>query len=227
MRDRNFLACRLQHRQLRAFSLVELLMVMVIISILIGLAYLAIPSLLVATGFNQGSHLVIDSLDFARQNAITQNVPTVAVVRITGPNAWQRLAVFSAPVSNSGSSQWAQVSPWRNLPAQTFIDSTYDPSTEPWTTLANSIAQSSVLAPATAIQDMSTPLIFKQDYYAIGFLPDGSLQNTANVALRIVKGRLTNGAIVVEQDSGGQPLDWVKLIILQITGQVKDIRKGQ
>jgi prepilin-type N-terminal cleavage/methylation domain-containing protein len=217
----------LKNLKQQAFSLIELMAVLAIISILTVLVFLNAPSMLGAIGFTQGSRLVLDTLNYARENAVTKSVPTVVVIRTTGANAWQRLAVFSAPANSTGSSNWAQVSQWQNLSQRAFIDSTYDPSTEPWTSPANSIAQSPVVAPSSPIQDGGTPLTYKTDYYAVGFLPDGSLQNTNNIAIRIVKGRSQNGVITIEKDSGGQPVDWVKLIIVQIRGHIKEIRKGQ
>jgi hypothetical protein len=201
--------------------------VLAIILILTALAYLNGPSLLEATDFTQGSRLVLDTLNNARGNAVNQSVPTVVAIRITGTDAWQRLAIFSAPVSNTGSSNWVQISKWQNLPQRAFIDSTYNPAAEPWTSPANSLAQSPVMAPASPIQDGGTSLTYQQDYYAIGFLTDGSLQNSNNMALRIVRGHNPNGVITMEVDSSGQPLDWVKIMIVEITGQVKEIRKGQ
>jgi hypothetical protein len=169
----------------------------------------------------------LDTFNYARQSAVTQGTPTVVAIRTTGPNAWQRMAIFSAPASSTGSSNWVQLSQWQNLPKRTYIDSTYNPATEPWTSLPSSITQSPVTAPSSPIQDGGTPLTYQTDYYAVGFLLDGSLQNTNNLALRIVKGHSVNSVITVEKDSSGQPVDWVKLILLQITGQVKEIEKGQ
>lgn len=222
-----------KHRGCRAFSLLELVAVLAIAAILVALTAYGLGAL-GAQGLDTGGRLVNDELNYARESAITQGVSTVLVIRTSGAFAWQRLAVFTMTPGISPTTPgvtvwtWTQVSSWQNLPSRAFIDSTYNPATaETWTQPPLGLAQAqTVAAPSVAITDGPATLTLGTDYDCIGFLPSGALMGSSNIALRVVRARNINGQIVVDGGTA-TPTDWVKLIIQQITGEVKELYPGQ
>jgi hypothetical protein len=177
-------------------------------------------------GVTSGGQLVYDSLNYARENATIKGVPNVVVIRRTGVHRWQRLAVFSMPPDGDA---WTQLTKWENLPQRAYIDPHYDPSTEPWNKKPLGIAQGQdqIPAPTVAIKDGSDILDGDTDYYCISFVPSGGILADNNIALRVIRGRDLNGQIVADSGSDGEPLDWVKLIVEKVAGQVKRLSVGQ
>jgi hypothetical protein len=172
-----------------------------------------------------GSQLVSDSLALARNLAITKNLATFVVIRSSGDQSWQRLAVF-ALAPDSG--QWKVASQWKSLSSGASIDQTYDPSTEPWSNSPIDIAEAhaAVTPPSQAIKDGNQNLAFGTDYLCIGFRPSGALLADKALALRIVRGTRTGNTF---NAVGGNttPTDWVKLIVEKSTGRSKELRPNQ
>lgn len=212
-------------QSLRAFTLLELLVVVAIIAILMLLAARIFTG---GSNTSAGAQLVFDHLSAARQHAITKGKLTALAIR-TGTvgsgegEPWARLAIFE--VQQPGG-EWVRVSPWRNMPRRAYIDSTYDPADEPWTRTPASLpdAHERILAPTPALRDGSNNLTHGTDYQVIAFRPDGGLELGENVALRIVRGGLDESDQVVPDGGSEEPSDWIKLIIENVTGRVKEIR---
>jgi len=208
--------------QSRAFSLVELLVVVAVLSVLGGLVVINAPALLASGGLRSGSQLVSDSLAMARNVALSRNLATFVVIRSSGDQSWQRLAVFALEPE---SSQWKSASHWKNIPQGAFIDQTYDPGAESWSNSPIDLAEAhaAVTPPSQAIKDGNQNLAFGTDYLCIGFLPSGALLADKALALRIVRGVRTGGNFSA---AGGNatPTDWVKLIIEKNTGRTKELR---
>jgi prepilin-type N-terminal cleavage/methylation domain-containing protein len=211
--------------QSRAFSLVELLVVVAVLSVLAGLVVINGPALLASGGLRSGSQLVSDSLALARNMARSRNSATYVVIRSTGDQSWQRLAVFSLDPT---SQQWKQLMPWKNIPQGAFIDQTYDPSAEPWSKKPIDLtrAHAAVPAPSQVISDAGQNLTFGTDYLCIGFWPSGALISDDNLALRIVRG-VRNGSNFIAAGGNAAPADWVKLIVEKNTGRTKELRPNE
>jgi prepilin-type N-terminal cleavage/methylation domain-containing protein len=211
--------------QSRAFSLVELLVVVAVLSVLGGLVVINAPALLASGGLRSGTQLVSDSLALARNVALSRNSATYVVIRSSGDKSWQRLAVFSLDPT---SGQWNSASPWKSMPSGAIIDQTYDPSAEPWTNKPIDLAQAhvSVPAPSQAISDGNQVLAFGTDYLCIGFLPSGGLLADKALALRIVRG-VRDGSNFSAAGGNATPIDWVKLIVEKNTGRTKEIRPAK
>ena len=209
----------------RAFSLVELLVVVAIMGILGSLLAINGPSLLSAGALTGASQMVVDNLAFARDHAMAKSVPTFVAIQNSGDRSWQRIAVFALPAE---SSSWEQVSQWKSLPDRAFVDNTYDPQTEPWSNKPCDLngAHSNVPAPASPIRDGSRSLAFGADYLCVGFLPSGALLSDNNLAIRIVRGRRV-GAELITDGGASTPTDWVKLLLEKSTGRSKEIRLNQ
>ena len=211
--------------RLRAFSLVELLVVVAILGLLGSLLAINGPSLLSAAALRGGSQIVADNLAFARDYAMAKSVPTFVAIQNSGDKSWQRIAVFAFPAE---SSSWEQVTAWKNLPERAFVDSTYDPLAEPWSNKPTDLnhAHSNVPAPSSSIRDGSRSLAFGTDYLCFGFLPSGALLSDSNLAIRIVRGR-RQGAELIADGGASTPNDWVKLLVEKSTGRSKEIRPNQ
>jgi len=209
----------------RAFSLIELLVVVAILGILGVLAVINGPGLLSVGGLRAGSQLVADAVALARDTAITKNTATVVVIRISGDQSWQRLSIFEV---DNVSGQWKMLMPWKNIPQGAFIDQTYDPSAEPWSKKPIDLVQAhaNVTAPSQSISDAGQTLAFGTDYKCVGFWPSGALISDNNLAVRIVRGIRTGNTF---NAAGGNatPTDWVKLIVEKNTGRTKEIRPNQ
>jgi len=209
----------------KAFSLMELLVVVAIISALSGLLVLNGPALVASAGLRSGSQLVSDTLALARNLALSRNAASYVVIRSSGDQSWQRLAVFALDPS---SGQWNLALPWKSMPSGAWIDQNYDPSTEAWSNLPTDIskAHAKVTAPSQTIRDGNQSLTFGTDYLCIGFLPNGALLADKSLALRIVRGIRTGQSFIV---IGGNttPTDWVKLIVEKNTGRTKELRPNQ
>lgn len=210
---------------LKAFSLLELLVVVAILGLLGSLLAINGPSLLSAGALTGASQMVVDNLAFARDHAMAKSVPTFVAIQNSGDKSWQRIAVFAFPAE---ASSWEQVSQWKNLPDRAFIDSTYDPQTEPWSNKPTNLndTHSNVPAPSSPIRDGSRTLTFGTDYLSVGFLPSGALLADKNLAIRVVRGR-RQGAELTADGGASTPTDWVKLLLEKSTGRSKEIRPNQ
>jgi prepilin-type N-terminal cleavage/methylation domain-containing protein len=215
--------CHISHH--RAFSLVELLVVVAIMGILGSLLAINGPSLLSAGALTGGSQIVVDNFAFARDHAMSKSVPTFVAIQNSGDKSWQRIAVFAL---RADSVSWEQVSQWKNLPDRAFVDSSYDPQTEPWSKKPTDLtdAHSNVPAPSSTLRDGSRSLAFGTDYLCVGFLPSGALLADNNLAIRIVRGR-RQGADFTADGGASTPTDWVKLLLEKSTGRSKEIRPNQ
>jgi prepilin-type N-terminal cleavage/methylation domain-containing protein len=205
----------------RAFSLVELLVVVAVLSVLAGLVVINAPALLASGGLRSGSQLVSDSLALARNLALSKNTATYVVIRSSGDQSWQRLAVFALDPT---SGQWNAASQWKSMSSGASVDPNYDPGTEQWSNSPIDIAtaHAEVTPPSQAIRDGNQALIFGTDYLCIAFSPSGALLADKALALRIVRGVRT-GESFAAAGGNSTPTDWVKLIIEKNTGRSKEL----
>jgi len=208
----------------QAFSLLELLVVVSIIGVFGAMLAINAPAILNAGALSRGSRVLGDSVTFARDAALSKDLSTFVVIRSSGNQSWQRIAVFSRA---GDSDSWEQISQWQNLPNGAIIDDTYNPANEPWTRKPDDLraAHAIVPPPLTQIRDGGQELDPLLDYLCIGFLPDGALLANNNVGVRVVRGRRIDGTFLI--DGGSQPVDWVKLIIEKTTGRTKEIYPNQ
>jgi len=108
----------------KAFSLVELLGVIAIISLITGLSSLAISGLSKSRNLANGGNLVVNLAQQARQNSLTKNSLTALVLATTTPSNTYNLKIFCLMELVPGATQWTQISAWQALPQGIVVDST-------------------------------------------------------------------------------------------------------
>jgi prepilin-type N-terminal cleavage/methylation domain-containing protein len=211
----------------RAFSLIELLIVLAIFSIL---AVLTMPSVVGVTAsgkITEAGNLVAGVTNAARENSIAHGALTALVmVNNSGNPNWDgRLFIaLQMETSSAGQSSWVPVSKWETLPAGMVIDPAPNSEQTPFISQAPTL---SVPLPALSYQGASIPA---SAYVCQVFLPNGSLMSSSSTTpkppvLRVVAGEVKGEtASYVGPQSGGAPLNYYNITILPYTGLIKVTR---
>jgi prepilin-type N-terminal cleavage/methylation domain-containing protein len=108
-------------RRNAAFTLVELLVVMTIMGIMVGIGIPAVTNLMKSGGLNAATRQVSNTLDQARQYAITQRVRTRVVFPFDGTiTIWTNQAPaylsYCVMTNNPSTGIWGYLSKWEFLP---------------------------------------------------------------------------------------------------------------
>jgi len=106
-----------------AFSLIELLMVMTIISLLFGLTTLSISGVSQSRNLTSGGNLVVSLTQQARQNSITKQALTALVLAPVVADSEFNSRIFCLMELSSGATRWTQISAWQILPQGVIVDS--------------------------------------------------------------------------------------------------------
>jgi prepilin-type N-terminal cleavage/methylation domain-containing protein len=205
----------------RAYSLIELLAVMAIISALAGLTVGSL-SPVKANALTAGGNQIADLLTAARQNSLARHAFTAVIIKSTGEARYSAFCLFELTRNDDGSfSAWKMAAPWRLLPDGIR----FDPRTV--TGPANFLDLNNL--PSTPLS-LPSPIQFRGSPVALGtgaayqiFAPDGTLTKGNPVRLRLVEaGEDTgSGLVYTGQQSGGQPLNYYDIIVVGETGQPK------
>jgi prepilin-type N-terminal cleavage/methylation domain-containing protein len=206
----------------RAYSLIELLAVMAILSALAGLTVGSL-SPVKANALTAGGNQIADLLTSARQNSLSRHAFTAVVIKATGNARYSAFCLYELTRNDDGTFlAWTMVAPWRFLPEGIR----FDPRT--------------LAGPAVNFVDMSTPpsvpsalpatvpfrgsnVTLSSDAAYQVFAPDGTLTKQAPVRLRLVEGAEDSGSgiIYTGKQSGGQPLNYYDIVVVRETGQAK------
>src|SRR4029453_17855116 len=125
----------------RAYSLIELLAVMAIISALAGLTVGSL-SPVKANALTAGGNQIADLLTAARQSSLARHAFTAVIIKSTGEARYSAFCLFELTRNDDGTfSEWKMTAPWRVLPEgirfdpravagpANFVDTSSRPST--------------------------------------------------------------------------------------------------
>lgn len=181
----------------RAFSLIEILGVVAIMSCLMAMIVPAMQSISRAGNLNRAGNLVVDLGNQARQNSVSKGAMTALIMVNDSAHADWNYRLFMLAECLPGGQTWKAVTPWFPLPDGVVVD----PS------------QSSFSSPSAA-----TPIgtlirngqnIADSQYVCQIYLPDGRLMVNGGTApnLRMVEGELNNGALAYARKGGANYYD--------------------
>lgn len=174
----------------RAFSLVELLIVVGLISIMISLV--VIGSFKESNRLATGGNMTVDLMSQARQAARTRNTLTMLVMQNGGKDARRALSVYSFSVKDR---EWTQIDRWRILPTGIEINKELSDVffTQP---------------PAAALP--LTRVGEEIDCLAAMFLPDGRVWTSASeplvVQLNKTRGEVHDFYKIIVNQATGTPI---------------------
>jgi prepilin-type N-terminal cleavage/methylation domain-containing protein len=212
----------------RAFTLVELLVTITIVSILTSICVLGLKSLTGSAGLTGAGDQVSALLSFARQEAIAKDTMT-AVVLVTTPNAgkaaYRTFSLWELKVRTDGtppsSSDWVQASKWQTLPVGTVVDSSNTASTF--------LASSTPTPSLPTLNYVGTNLNPASDCAVQIFLPSGRLVSSSGnpYILQLVEGYY-NGTTTTYQHVNASntalPANYVQYVFSTATGVPKIVR---
>ncbi len=212
-------------RRRRAYSLIELLAVMAILSALAGFTVGSL-SPVKANALTAGGNQIADLLTLARQKSLSQHAFTAVIIKSTGDARYSAFCLFELTRNDDGTfSNWTLAAPWKQLPDGIR----FDPRTLPGP--ANFVDMStppSIPSTLPAIQFRGSTLNASTDVAFQIYAPDGTLMPPTNSPARPVRLRLIEGAedggsgiIYTGQQNGGQPLNYYDIVVVRETGQAK------
>ena len=188
---------RLRRSGSRAFSLLEILATLAIISIMAAVSFPSIASLSQGDKLSAGGNDLADLATQAHEYALSHNVVTALVGVTTSPavpNAQYRAFVVMA---RDSSGNWSQVSKWLRLPDAIAMD----------TTSVNTFLNYQGSYPQTFSLSLNGATMTSGYAYQL-FFPDGRMDTSASsVLLRVV--------------SSQNSANWYDLIFNPMTGTVK------
>jgi prepilin-type N-terminal cleavage/methylation domain-containing protein len=206
----------------RAYSLIELLAVMAILSALAGLTVGSL-SPVKANALTAGGNQIADLLTLARQNSLSRHAFTAVVIKSTGDARYSAFCLFEMTRNDDGTfSNWTMTAQWRLLPDGIRFDSR---------TLTDPVANFLEMTPPPSTPSAlpatvlfrGSPISLSADVAYQVFAPDGTLTKGAPVRLRLVEGAEdgVSGMIYTGQHSGGVPLNYYDIVVVRETGQAK------
>lgn len=206
----------------RAYSLIELLAVMAILSALAGLTVGSL-SPVKANALTAGGNQIADLLTSARQNSLSRHSFTAVVIKSTGDARYSSFCLFELTRNDDGTfSAWKMTATWRFLPEGIkFVPGTF-------TGLANFVDMSSppsipLALPAT-VPFRGSAINLSTDVAYQVFAPDGTLTRGAPVRLRLFEGAEDAGSGIIhtgQKDAANQPANYYDIVVLRETGQAK------
>ncbi|TLD68932.1 prepilin-type N-terminal cleavage/methylation domain-containing protein [Phragmitibacter flavus] len=206
----------------RAFSLLELVVVMALIALLVAIATPAMAALVGSTGLTAAGNLVTHLAAQARQMAMTKN--TVTALAVLGDlgveDDFRTLAIMEYDASNG----WTQATPWQALPSGVLVDFA-DRRT------CTFVSQAGVPLPLAPEDAASGSLPFDYQGVALSsatcalrvFLPNGGLHDSESPArIRLVEG-VKQGAVMKYRNttSDGSPGNFYDVSLIGATGLAK------
>jgi prepilin-type N-terminal cleavage/methylation domain-containing protein len=206
----------------RGYSLIELLAVAAILSALAGLTVGSL-SPVKANALTAGGNQIVDLLTFARQNSLSRHAFTAVVLKSTDEARYSAFCLLELTRNDDGTfSTWKIVAPWRFLPDGIRFDPR--PVAGPANFLNMSPPPAAPLPLPASIQFRGNSVTLSGGAAYQIFAPDGTLTKGNPVRLRLVEAGEDSagpGLIYTGQQSGGQPLNYYDIVVIDETGQSK------
>jgi prepilin-type N-terminal cleavage/methylation domain-containing protein len=205
----------------RAYSLIELLAVMAILSALFGLTVGSL-SPVKANALTAGGNQIADLLTLARQNSLSRHAFTAVLVKSIGDARYSAFCLFELTRNDDGTfSNWKVAAPWKLLPEGIRFDPGA-PVALPAVNFVGSNPGLPVALPGTTPFRGQTVNLAADVVYQV-FAPDGTLTKGAPVRLRLVEGADNpgGGIIYTGTQTAGQPVNHYDIVVLAETGHVK------
>ena len=210
------------HAASRAYSLIELLAVMAILSALTGLTVGSL-SPVKANALTAGGNQIADLLASARQNSISRHAFTAVVIKSAGDARYSAHCLFELTRDDDGAFvAWRMLAPWRSLPEGVR----FDPSAPVVDPAANFLSMSptppSALPSSVQFRGKTVDLTSDVAYQIFG--PDGTLTKAAPVRLRLVEAADLGEAGIIytgQKTPAGPPANYYDIVILRETGQAR------
>lgn len=196
----------------RAFSLVELLTVIAIISVLAAAAVPSLQGRLDGISITGGANITETELSLARQTAMSRNLPVE--VRIYkqndgGGDYWRAIAlVIPASVSGQAKDEW--ITGGKVLPGNVILD-----DAESLSTVLSEATSGGTIAPWSGVETSSAPpMLRNKPYVGFYFKPNGSVELPPDQPWC-----LTVTSPNKAKSSTGRPANFVSLVIDSATGR--------
>ncbi len=209
----------LQRSDSPAFSLIELLVVMAVISLMLVLAAAAFNNFGKSTALAASGNRVAGILEQARQHALSQGAMTAVAIATdsASPKRNQAFVVLAARPRSDGAAltaaDWKQVSKWEVLPEGITVDSG-STFTESGTKLVPSLPSQ---LPERAGERSNS-------FRYVIFQPSGAILGGGAAGLRLVEGIWPSGAAsptYTRPGSDGTPGNYYKMSLIAATGRLK------
>jgi prepilin-type N-terminal cleavage/methylation domain-containing protein len=220
---------RQRPRYKRAFSLVEMLTVLVIMSILTALAFSF--STLRSTSISLAGNEMADVFAMARQNSISKSAYTAIVIKTQGTGACSAYCLLQLTRQDDGTfGSWTALTPWKYL-AQGVVFENNQPSTDTFMTTSSSLPKSlpSNFNFQGGIIDLTAAGVGTVQCYQ----PDGTLEADPALTpgqalkLRVVEGVVSplSGVLTYQgQTVSGNEVSYYDLVFVANTGVTKIVR---
>lgn len=205
-----------------AFSLIELLAVIAVISIIMGIVVPALSGMGRGTALVTAGNMVNNMAGLARQHAMSRNTLTALVLLANQGTDFDCRAL--AVMEYKPGIGWSQIGGWETLPMGIAVDAG---DTQECSFLLRSPNPFPFLSATNQdnppILFQSLPIRSPEGYAARIFTPGGGLQNPGDPAqIRLVEGRVEGGIIrYTHRNDAGKPANFFDIAIVGATGATK------
>lgn len=212
----------------RNFTLIEILIVLIIITVIVGLSLPAFSRLILGSAVDQSGQMIASQLAIARGEAIARRCPVALVLPGTSYTDGDskicqsmRIAIAEQDGSSYNFSEWLPGSTWSFLPAGAII-AQVDSTAIGYELESHNDSDGEYVEPSGTCQVTDSPLTLQahgslsHNVRAVIFLPDGS--STSRKFITVMKGVIPPGA------SEATNTDAYNLFVLEVspmTGKAK------